>query len=83
MSYLFDASTSQWSRLGHTERELLEKLMLRVIMIQDEYHNVVTVAVVEPNGNTLITKAFSPYSIDSVSDWLNKIANDYSTWEPI
>ncbi|CAK1344534.1 dGTPase inhibitor [Klebsiella phage vB_Kpn_K10PH82C1] len=83
MRYLFDASTSQWSRLGRTERELIERLMLRVIMVKDEYRNVVNVEVAEPNGNTLITKAFSPYSIDSVSDWLSKVAHDYSTWEPI
>lgn len=79
--YLFDGSTSQWSRLGYSERKLLEDTGLTVIMHFDEMLNCTVLSVYEPRReDCLLTKSFSRWSIDSASDWLNKLAADYASW---
>jgi hypothetical protein len=82
--WLFEGSTSQWSRLGATERRLLDKTGLIVIMTLDWSTQGVTLSVHEPRkfgGQCLIEKTFSRWSIDSASDWLAKLTADYSSWK--
>jgi len=82
--WLFDGSTSQWSRLGHSERRLFEDTGLTVIMTQDWSTQGVTLSVHEPRlygGQCLVEKTFSRWSIDSASDWLSKLLADYSSWK--
>lgn len=79
--YLFDGSTSQWSRLGSSERRLLDATGLHVVMLQDMATNTVILDVYEPRGALLIRKSFCRWSIDSASDWLAKLTADYSSWK--
>lgn len=82
--WLFDGSTSQWSRLGATERRLLDETGLQVVMVDDPLTNTVLFDVYEPHPDgdvLLITRRFSHWSIDSASDWLAKLAADYSSWQ--
>lgn len=79
--WLFDGSTSQWSRLGATERRLLDTTGLHVVMLDDPFTNTVLFDVFEPRGSLLISKRFNHWSIDSASDWLAKLAADYSSWQ--
>lgn len=79
--WLFDGSTSQWSRLGHTERRLLDETGLHVVMLEDPFTLCVSIHVYEPRGELLLSKSFSRWSIDSASDWLAKLTSDYSSWK--
>ncbi|WNA09234.1 hypothetical protein [Klebsiella phage P79_1] len=79
--WLFDGSTSQWSRLGAAERRLLDTTGLHVVMLDDPFTNTVLFNVFEPRGSLLISKRFSHWSIDSASDWLVKLTADYSSWK--
>lgn len=78
--YLFDGNTSQWSRLGYAERRLLDETGLTVIMHHDMLRDCGVLSVYEPKGDVLIEKSFSHWSIDSASDWLAKLCNDYASW---
>lgn len=82
--WLFEGSTSQWSRLGHTERRLMDETGLRVIMTYHPFNRTVLLSVYEPRPDydeVLVEKSFSRWSIDSASDWLAKLAADYSSWQ--
>ena len=82
--YLFDGSTSQWSRLGHAERRLLDETMLRVVMTYHTWNHTVSLSVYAPHPDgdeLLVEKSFSRWSIDSASDWLAKLTADYSSWK--
>lgn len=82
--WLFDGSTSQWSRLGATERRLMDETGLRVIMTYRPFNSTVLFSVYEPRRNpveVLVEKSFSHWSIDSASDWLAKLTSDYSSWK--
>lgn len=79
--WLFDGSTSQWSRLGAAERRLMDTTGLHVVMLDDPCTNTVVFNVFEPRGSLLISKRFSQWSIDSASDWLAKLMVDYSSWK--
>lgn len=82
--WLFDGSTSQWSRLGYTERRLLDEVGLRVVMQDNPFTLCVDFLVYEPHpdgGVLLVQKTFSRWSIDSASDWLAKLTADYSSWK--
>ncbi len=79
--WLFDGSTSQWSRLGAAERRLMDTTGLHVVMLDDPFTNTVVFNVFEPRGSLLISKRFSRWSIDSASDWLAKLMVDYSSWK--
>lgn len=81
--WLFDGSTSQWSRLGHTKRRLLDATGWRVVMYGNPFTLCVDFFVYErhPDGDVLLTKkTFSRWSIDSASDWLAKLTADYFSW---
>lgn len=79
--WLFEGSTSQWSRLGATERRLLDETGLHVVMLDDLFSNTVLFNVFEPHWSLLISRRFSRWSIDSASDWLAKLTADYSSWK--
>lgn len=82
--WLFDGSTSQWSRLGSTERRLLDETGLHVVMQDNPFTSCVDFFVYEshPDGDVfLIKKAFSRWSIDSASDWLARLTTDYASWK--
>ncbi|WEU80228.1 dGTPase inhibitor [Klebsiella phage Mera] len=79
--WLFDGSISQWSRLGATERRLLEVTDLHIVMLDDPFTNTVLFNVFEPSRSLLISKRFSHWSIDSASDWLAKLTADSSSWK--
>ncbi len=82
--WLFEGSTSQWSRLGHTERRLMDETGLRVIMTYRPFNRTVLFSVYEPRPDydeVLVEKAFSRWSIDSASDWLAKLTTDYASWK--
>lgn len=82
--WLFDGSTSQWSRLGSTERRLLDETGLHVVMQDNPFTLCVDFLVYEPHPDgdvLLINKTFSRWSIDSASDWLAKLTADYSSWK--
>lgn len=82
--WLFDGSTSQWARLGATERRLTEETGLHVIMTYIHFNRTVLLSVYEPRPDydeVLIEKSFSRWSIDSASDWLAKLTADYSSWK--
>lgn len=82
--WLFDGSTSQWSRLGSTERRLLDETGLHVVMQDNPFTLCVDFLVYEPHPDgdvLLVNKTFSRWSIDSASDWLAKLTADYSSWK--
>ena len=82
--WLFDGSTSQWSRLGATERRLTDETGLHVIMTYLSWNLTVSLSVYEPHPDgdvLLVEKSFSRWSIDSASDWLAKLTADYSSWK--
>lgn len=82
--WLFDGSTSQWSRLGSTERRLLDEVGLHVVMQDNPFTLCVDFLVYEPHPDgdvLLVQKTFSRWSIDSASDWLAKLTADYSSWK--
>lgn len=79
--WLFDGSTSQWMRLGATERRLRDETMLSVVMAYHTWNHTVSLSVYEPRGELLVEKSFSRWSIDSASDWLAKLTADYSSWK--
>lgn len=82
--WLFEGSTSQWSRLGEAESRLLDEMGLRVIMTYHHFNRTVLFSVYEPRPDydeVLVEKSFSHWSIDSASDWLAKLAADYSSWQ--
>ncbi len=79
--WLFDGSTSQWMRLGATERRLRDEAMLSVVMAYHTWNHTVSLSVYEPRGELLVSKSFSRWSIDSASDWLAKLTADYSSWK--
>lgn len=82
--WLFEGSTSQWSRLGATERRLRDETGLRVIMAYHHFNCTVLFSVYEPrphHNQVLVEKSFSRWSIDSASDWLAKLTADYSSWK--
>ena len=78
--HIFDGDTSQWSRLGNAERYLMDHTGLTVIMHQDMLRKCTVLSVYERSGDVLIEKSFSHWSIDSASDWLAKLCNDYASW---
>lgn len=81
--WLFDGSTSQWSRLGSTERRLLDETGLHVVMQDNPFTLCVDFLVYEPHPDgdvLLVNKTFSRWSIDSASDWLARLAADYASW---
>lgn len=79
--WLFDGSTSQWMRLGATERRLRDETMLSVVMEYHTWNRTISLSVYEPQGELLVEKSFSRWSIDSASDWLAKLTADYSSWK--
>lgn len=82
--WLFDGSTSQWSRLGSTERRLLDEVGLHVVTQDNPFTLCVDFLVYEPHPDgdvLLVQKTFSRWSIDSASDWLAKLTADYSSWK--
>lgn len=82
--WLFDGSTSQWSRLGATERRLMDEVGLHVVMQDNPFTLCVDFLVYEPHPDgdaLLVQKTFSRWSIDSASDWLAKLTADYSSWK--
>lgn len=82
--WLFDGSTSQWSRLGATERRLMDEVGLHVVMQDNPLTLCVDFLVYEPHPDgdvLLVQKTFSRWSIDSASDWLAKLTADYSSWK--
>lgn len=79
--WLFEGSTSQWMRLGATERRLRDETMLRVVMAYHTWNHTVSLSIYEPRGELLVSKSFSRWSIDSASDWLAKLTSDYSSWK--
>lgn len=79
--WIFDGSTSQWSRLGAAERRLMDTTGLHVVMLDDPGTKTVVFNVFEPRGSLLISKRFNQWSIDSASYWLAKLTADYSSWK--
>ncbi|CAK6596365.1 dGTPase inhibitor [Klebsiella phage vB_Ko_K26PH128C1] len=79
--FIFDGSTSQWSRLGASERRLVEATSLKVDMQHSPMFDAVVVYVYESDGRLLMAKPFSRWSIDSASDWLAKLTADYASWK--
>ncbi|QDK04478.1 hypothetical protein KMI1_5 [Klebsiella phage KMI1] len=82
--WLFDGSTSQWMRLGATERRLLDVTGLHVVMHDNPFILCVDFFVYKPHPDgdvLLIKKTFSRWSIDSASDWLAKLTADYASWK--
>lgn len=79
--WMFDGSTSQWMRLGATERRLRDETMLSVVMAYHTWNHTVSLSVYEPRGELLVEKSFSRWSIDSASFWLAKLTADYSSWK--
>ena len=83
-NFIFEGSTSQWARLGHAEHRLLESTGLTVIIHVQHFNRTTVLSIYEPRqfgGECLIEKSFSRWSIDSASDWLAKLTNDYASWK--
>ena len=81
--WLFECDFSQWSRLGYTERRLRDETGLTVIMVPHQWNNTVSLSVFQPHPDgdvLLVDKYFSRWSIDSATDWLAKLTNDYASW---
>lgn len=82
--HIFDGNTSQWARFGHAERRLLDEAGLTAIMHHDMLRQCMVISVYEPHPDgdvCLVEKSFSRWSIDSASDWLAKLTNDYASWK--
>lgn len=78
--WLFDASTSQWSSLGRTHREMSEA-GLEVRMDDLPCSRMVLVQIIEANGKPLVSREFTEHEIFNCEQWCLQQLNDYRSWK--
>lgn len=79
--WLFDASTSQWSALGRTHREMSEA-GLDVIMEDSPCSGKTLVRIIEADGGRLlVSREFTEDEIFSCEQWCLQQLNTYRSWK--
>lgn len=78
--WLFDASTSQWSSLGRTHREMSEA-GLDVRMDDLSCSRKTLVSIMEADGKPLVSRAFTEHEIFSCEQWCLQQLNAYRSWK--
>lgn len=78
--WLFDASTSQWSSLGRTHREMQE-VGLTVHMDDLPCSRTTLVRIVEPDGRPLVSREFTEHEIFNCEQWCLRQLNEYRSWK--
>lgn len=77
--WLFDASTSQWSSLGRTHREMSDA-GLTVHMDDLPCSRTTLVRITEPSGQPLVSREFTEHEIFTCEQWCLRQLNDYRSW---
>lgn len=78
--WLSDSSTSQWSSLGRTQREMREA-GLEVRMNDLPFSGMVLVLIIEANGNPLVSRKFTEHEIFNCEQWCLQQLNAYRSWK--
>lgn len=79
--WLFDASTSQWSALGRTHREMSE-VGLEVRMDDLPCSGKTLVLIIEADGwRILVSREFTKDEIFSCEQWCLQQLNAYRSWK--
>lgn len=79
--WLFDASTSQWSALGRTNREMSEA-GLEVKMDDLPCSGKTLVLIIEADGwRILVSREFTKDEIFSCEQWCLQQLNAYRSWK--
>lgn len=78
--WVFDASTSQWSSLGRTHRELSEA-GLEVRMDVLPCSGKTLVLIIEADGKPLVSSEFTEHEIFSCEQWCLQQLNAYRSWK--
>lgn len=78
--WLFDASTSQWSSLGRTHREMSEA-GLEVRMDDLPFSSKTLVQIIEADGKHLVSREFTEHEIFNCEQWCLQQLNDYRSWK--
>ena len=78
--WLFEASTSQWSSLGRTHREMSEA-GLDVRMDDLPCSRTTLVRIIEADGKPLVSREFTKHEIFCCALWCLQQLNAYKNWK--